>query len=443
MRLLAEQFLATHFTSPTADPTQLGKPLGGLEDALDKLAAVNTQTVRQLVQTTFGAPVAQVVSGAAFKGDLELLQNAVVAVKLVTGYGSVDAATVVRQLRAAAFLSHLAALISASSAAGPGAPAATSADKLDRAEVRRLLARPLRIPPGPLAAVAQPPGASRVQRTPDEGPAEERARTETLREERDRLQAAYDKLLTARPEELELVTPEAPPEDTTTYGAESSADESVGASGPSSLRLAEAAWTSFDDAEHAAPAGLRIEAHRTAVPEALDRIGRRLLALNEELLPLEKPTTAKVYRTGGTGRPRPSARRRTRALARHAGRGRLAAAARRRGDLGGAGPRHRLGLRDRNRRHGPRGLGGGRCLAPDRGGARTRGRNGRPGGRDLPDPRPDRGRHRHGGGAAALDLVVLAWSLASRFHEVGCPLGDQDTHIPGEAAYLVLPACPR
>ncbi|MFF0476566.1 hypothetical protein [Streptomyces sp. NPDC004284] len=299
VRLLARQFLADHFTSPTADPTKLGKPLGGLEDALDKLAVVNTQTVRQLVQTTFGAPVAQVVSGAAFKGDLELLQNTVVAVKLVTGYGSVDAATVVRQLRAAAFLGHLAALTSTASAAGPGTPPSTTPDKLDRAEVRRLLARPLRIPPGPLAVVPQPSGASHVRRTADEGPAEERARTETLRRERDRLQAAYDRLLTARPEELELVTSETPPGDTAAYEAESPGDESAGASGPSSLRLTEAAWTRFDEAEHAALAVLRIEAHRTSVPEALDRIGRRLLALNEELLPLEKPTTAKVYRIGG------------------------------------------------------------------------------------------------------------------------------------------------
>ncbi|MEU3689974.1 hypothetical protein [Streptomyces narbonensis] len=214
VRALAERFLADHFTSPTDDPTKLGQKLGGLEAALEQLPMVNTQKVQQLIQERFGAPVGQVVAGAAFKGDLELLQNAVVAVKLATGYAAVDTATVVRQLRAASFLSHLASASasapasSSSSSSSEEAPPAASApaaqpDKLTREEVRRLLARPLRIPPGPLAAVAQPSSEARAGRVSEEDAAARYERTHTLRRERDRLQAAYDQLLAVRPEELE------------------------------------------------------------------------------------------------------------------------------------------------------------------------------------------------------------------------------------------------
>ncbi|MEV6330547.1 hypothetical protein [Streptomyces sp. NPDC051909] len=308
VRALAEKFLKEKFPSPTSDPTQLGAKLGGLKAAIEQLPIVNTQKVRQLVEEIFGAPVGQVVAGPAFKSDLELLQNTVVAVKLATGYGSVDTATVVRQLRAASFLKHLATDVSAAAAA-PGTPADSTPppDKLNLTEVRRLLARPLRIPPGPLAAVAHPAGEPRLRRAPDEDTAAEYERTHTLRRERDRLQAAYGKLLAVRPEELEVVISEPPPQGTATApgtatgedGRPDGGDASAAAAGPAVLLLAEAARKRFGEEERAAMAKLGIKVDRTAVPVALDRIGQRLVRLNEELLPLEAPTTAKVYRIGG------------------------------------------------------------------------------------------------------------------------------------------------
>jgi hypothetical protein len=314
VRALAEKFLADQFSSPTADPTRLGQKLGTLEAALERLPTVNTQKVQQLIQETFGAPVGQVVAGTAFKSDLELLQNAVVAVKLATGYGAVDTATVVRQLRAAFFLSHLASASTASSAAS-GAPSTPTPppDKLNGEEVRRLLARPLRIPPGPLAAVAQPSTQARVRPAPEEDKAAEYERAHTLRRERDRLQAAYGKLLAVRPEELEVVSADPPPQDTATdaggatdpgaatgeEGRPAVDDASAVAAGPSMMLLAEAARRRFGEEERAAMAKLGIKVDQTAVPVALDRIGQRLVWLNEELLPLEAPTTAKVYRIGG------------------------------------------------------------------------------------------------------------------------------------------------
>ncbi|MEW2488384.1 hypothetical protein [Streptomyces sp. NPDC048411] len=295
VRAIARDFLTRRFPSPTTDPTTLGGALAGLEAAFDKLPAVNPATVKNLVRDMFGGNPDQVVALQEFKSDLELLQNAVVAAKLITGFDRIDAGRVVRQLRAAAFLIHM---------------AANSTGKLDRAEVRRLLARPLRIPPRPLAAVTPSQPEVLADRAPTDGRTEERERIDGLRQARNRLQAAYDTLLAVRPHELEVVTPaQQPPQD---LGNRDDADaivdggrgpaptsESVGAAGLSALRLAQAARTRFSDDETAAMAELRIEPGETEVPVALDRIGQRLAALNEELLPLEAPTTAKVFRVGG------------------------------------------------------------------------------------------------------------------------------------------------
>ncbi|MFG2563228.1 hypothetical protein [Streptomyces sp. NPDC048496] len=293
VRAIAREFLARHFSSPTADPTTLGERLAGLEAAVEVLPAVSVTSVGRLVEDTFGGTADRVVAGRDFKSDLELLQNAVVAVKLVTGFDGIDARMVVRQLRAAAFLTHL---------------ADNEPGTLDRAEAWRLLTRPLRIPPGLLGAAAQP-GERPVGQPPVDDQAEERERINGLRWERDRLQAAYDKLLVVRPHELELVMPEPPPRVARDrQGSDSIADdgrnavltsESAAMAGLATLRLMETVRTRFSDDEMAAMAGLRIEPSETAVPVAVDRITQRLDRLNKELLPIEVPTTAKVFRVGG------------------------------------------------------------------------------------------------------------------------------------------------
>ena len=86
------------------------------------------------------------------------------ATKLVTAFDQLDAARVVRQVRAAAFVSLL---------------AADDQLALDRADVRRLLARPLRIPSGPLAATGVVRGGPASPDVPP-GEGEEEARLRTM-----------------------------------------------------------------------------------------------------------------------------------------------------------------------------------------------------------------------------------------------------------------------
>ncbi|MER7486158.1 hypothetical protein ABTY20_09710 [Streptomyces sp. NPDC126497] len=292
VRTLSRQFLTTAFTSPTADPATLGKPLDGLDAGIGKLATVTPATVKNLIKDTFGSLPDQLVTQQGFKNDRELLQNAVVAVKLVTGFDRIDAARVVRQLRAAAFVVHM----------------ATNPTALDRTGARRLFDRPLRVPPRLLSAVTPPPPAGLTSRTMTDHRAgqKERDHLDQLRQERDWLRTAYDRLLAARPDELHLTAPGQPSSGTAVEQAADEAErpdlgvavEAAAPAEPALLLLTDAAQARFSREEAAAMARLGVRLEETAVPVALDRIEQRLTALGRRLLPQEVPTSARVFRVG-------------------------------------------------------------------------------------------------------------------------------------------------
>ncbi|VVN23016.1 hypothetical protein [Pseudomonas fluorescens] len=52
VRALAKEFLATHFESPTEDPTALGHPLDALAGALGELSTVNADTVNLVIRSS-------------------------------------------------------------------------------------------------------------------------------------------------------------------------------------------------------------------------------------------------------------------------------------------------------------------------------------------------------------------------------------------------------
>jgi hypothetical protein len=275
VRELAESFLSSTFTSPTDDPTALAAPLSALPRRLRKLTTVDVATVRQTVKKAFGQPAGQLAESADFRSDEELLQNSVLAVKLVTGFAVVDTARLVRQLRAAAFVRDLAA----------GDHPAT----LDAAAVKALLARPARIPTDLLAATrATPPPRLAPPPADDEG----KERIEGLRRERDALQSSYDALLALPPSQLEVVVEADPPR------VNSSEDEDAATVAPTALRIAAAAFESLDHAQIEALSALPVDPRRAPQEEVVGMLNRRLKELNAELLPLEAPAPAKVFRVG-------------------------------------------------------------------------------------------------------------------------------------------------
>ncbi|HEU4945046.1 MAG TPA: hypothetical protein VFT10_07775, partial [Solirubrobacterales bacterium] len=268
VRELAEAFLASTFASPTDDPTALAAPLNTLPRRLRKLTSVDLPSVRQEVKKAFGQAPGQLASSADLRSDEELLQNAVLAVKLVTGFAMVDSARLVRQLRAVAFVRDLAA----------GDHPAT----LNAAAVNALLARPARIPAELLAAThAKPPPQPAPPRPDDEG----EERIEGLRGERDALQSGYDALLALPPSRLEVVVEQELP------GAARSA-------APATLRIGAAALESLDPAQAAAMSSLSVDPRQAPLDEVVGALTRRLKELNAELLPLEEPAPARIFRVG-------------------------------------------------------------------------------------------------------------------------------------------------
>ena len=189
VRELADVYLTRQFASPTDDPATLGTPLNALPGVLRKLPTVTSAAVRSAIRDTFGLTAEEIVGGTDFTSDLEQLQNSVLAVKLVTGFNRVDSTRLARQLRAATFLQYI---------------AATDNGELTRAELERVIGRPLRMPATLVAAVA----ARRESSPPVEHhDNDERERNDALRRERDRMQSAYVALLEVPPRSLELITP--------------------------------------------------------------------------------------------------------------------------------------------------------------------------------------------------------------------------------------------
>jgi hypothetical protein len=283
VRAFAPTYLTEHFPGPTDDPTTLGKPLALLPGVLRALKTISSATVHDAVRATFGNAPAEVVASGAFTADLELLQNAALAVKLITGFDRVDAARLVYQLRAAALLQTI---------ADPNAPAPT------RVSVIRMLGRPVRIPRTFLtiaSALPAPPAPSPV---PD--PAQQH-----LLALRDRLQAAYDALLSAHPRDFELAgvreaeENRADPERLVRHeDAPEFASNEVAGRAPV-FRLASSARERLLGAHVDTIQQLGVDLAETPMDAVVATVERNLASINAAVLPHQVATSAKLFRVGG------------------------------------------------------------------------------------------------------------------------------------------------
>jgi hypothetical protein len=286
VRVAALNYLTERFPAPTDDPATLGKPLAALPSALRALKTVSSATVRNAVRATFGDTPAEVVASGAFTADLELLQNAAVAVKLVTGFDRLDAARLVDQLRAAALLQRV---------ADPEAPAPT------RDSVAQMLRRPVRIPPVFLAIASAPPPPPAPSLEPD--PAQQQLFA--LRDQRDRLQEAYDALLSAQPHDFELAgvreagERRADPERPARREDEGEFVSNEIAGRAPVFRLAPAARERLLGAHVDTLQQLGVDLAETPADAVMAIVERNLATVNAAVLPHLVPTSAKLFRVGG------------------------------------------------------------------------------------------------------------------------------------------------
>jgi hypothetical protein len=193
LRGLGDEFLAT---VAGGDPLPRLPRYHELRQSLLRLRSASHDTVAQRIQEALGQAPAALVNSADFKKEKRLLNDAIFAIKLVTGFDRVNAAAMAAMRQTIAFIEDVAA------GADPD---------LSPAGLSRRLNRPLRIPDTylsrPPAETPTPP--DRLPPRPD--PAA--AAIEQLRRDQAIFRGGYEMLMALHPSQLEIrTTPEGPGE---------------------------------------------------------------------------------------------------------------------------------------------------------------------------------------------------------------------------------------
>ncbi len=285
VRAASVSYLTEHFPTPTSDPSALGEALTELSGALRALKTVDATTLHAAVRTAFGSAPAEVAASSDFVADRELLQNAAVAVKLSTGFDRLDAKRLVAHLRVMAIIEAI------------GAPSASAPT---RVWLDRMLHRPIRIPMA-LLEFARPSSPSPVQPS-DPNPVDREI--QALRDQRDRLQAVYDALLSAKPRDFELADarggeerradPEQLPH---REGAPTFVSNEIAGPAPV-LRLARSAHERLLRGHVETVRKLGIDLAETPMDAVVETVERKLADVNALVLPHTVATSARLFRVG-------------------------------------------------------------------------------------------------------------------------------------------------
>jgi hypothetical protein len=290
IRELAGSFLSGAFPSPVATPFALASQDAAFRTGLEALAAPDDSAIGQLVSKVFGQNARQVIDSDAFIADKELLDDSLVAVKLVTGFDKVNAADLVSMRQTAAFLEDF---------------AAGNLAKLTPKDVKRLLFRPVRIPQAFVAALTADASARRARAAPTRdiaGGADAR-RIAALQAEQTVLESVYDYVMALQPEQLELAAVNAPvtlpmrPAGEPGRG-DGQADSGLSQANREYLRISESALESLDGEKRQMLAKLGVDPARSPVGRVLDTVKRKWIETSRQLLPYRVPQPAKVYRVG-------------------------------------------------------------------------------------------------------------------------------------------------
>jgi hypothetical protein len=109
MRSKASDFLERHFSSPVADPSQLGSKYLVFRSQLLGLTAPEIRDVDELVSKVFGGETKSLVASDAFLSDKALLDDALVCIKITTAFGRVNVHNLVAMRQVIGLLDDLAA----------------------------------------------------------------------------------------------------------------------------------------------------------------------------------------------------------------------------------------------------------------------------------------------------------------------------------------------
>lgn len=292
VRRAAEAFLDSTFPSPTDDPLAGSAGYRRFRTALDLLEPVDRAAITALVSEVFGQDLDQLTHSDQFRSDKQVMENAVLAVKVATGFDRVDATKQVDSLQTIAFLGDL---------------AEDSTAQLSRDSVRRALGRPVRVPAefllAPEARVTADPAS-------EPGPDAEQQRLLGLRDRRDTLRATYRSLMAVSPDRLEAVSTAADADGPAILGvdrpiarqdpASPAEGSSTLASSTTTVRLSRSTVRALPVQQQEMLDGLDLDLARASLPQLVAALKQQLVETNAQVLPYEVPGSARVFRVGTT-----------------------------------------------------------------------------------------------------------------------------------------------
>lgn len=290
VRRAADAFLNSTFPSPTDDPLAGSADYRRFRTELVVLDPVDRAAVTALVSEVFGQDVDQLTHSDQFRTDKQVIQNAVLAVKVTTGFDRIDAAKQVDSLRTMTFLEDL---------------ATDSTSSLTRVLVRQALGRPIRVPGEFLLA---PDDRLPADPAAEPGPDAEQQRLLALRDRRNTLSATYRSLMAVSPERLEAVATAADADEQSIPGndrqvpgqdpASPVAGSTTLASSGTTVRLSRSSVRLLPVQQQEVLDGLDLDLARASLPRLVAAVKQQLVDTNAQVLPYEVPGAARVFRVG-------------------------------------------------------------------------------------------------------------------------------------------------
>ena len=298
IREIAGKYLETNFQSPAAEPFRFAKALIEFGRELLDLSSPNQQTIDELITSVFAMDPQTLPEDNAFQSDKGHLDDALICVKLVTGFDRVNAARFVAMRQSIAFLEDFAA----------GEISDFSSDAL-----RARLRRPIRVPQDLLDALKKNERQQSAPSAPDPNGASTGRRLADLIERERNLRTAYEAITQLEPDRFEMkpmhfssdhptTASGAMVREATHHGiAKRQAREGHGGamiSVPAFLAIPREAIERLGGGVKATLERASIDVDRSQVPNVVTAIKREWQEVSGALAPYQIPSPAKVFRVG-------------------------------------------------------------------------------------------------------------------------------------------------
>ncbi len=295
IRSLANKFLDDTFPQEGDNPIRVASSLLSFAEQLQALKSPTEEDVADLVESVFDSDAETLVNSDDFLHDKYLLNDALVSIKLVTGFDRLGVADLATMRQAIAFLEDF---------------AADDMTKVTTASLTASLQRPIRIPKifvDALKAAPKPPST-----TPPPPPPSTGSETGKLVTEQQALQSAYETIMSLQPQQFALkpltsrATPATPASQaaepaTRMAGGEASSaplSETATPSAPVALTVPSTVIERLGTDVRKTLENASIDVVNTPVANAVAAIRKQWQSVTKQLAPYQIPASAPVFRVG-------------------------------------------------------------------------------------------------------------------------------------------------